>query len=283
MYLRGLVLDYRVGWESTFLDAGSVHALLSTLLAPALALSGQTLPDVAALQALRLPQRRRAARPRRGSTSTRCSCCCWWCCRALLLALWAGWRARSLQANLPLPLGEPYFQRLLRQQRGGSTLVRVLAACATPDAAALAALRALLARVLGDGRAPADRAHRGLWQRGDAGRDGGRRRLAHRAVRPGRHARAGKPGPAAAGAGRSRRGAPVLLVDESAFVQRFGASSPRRAERRAGLAGTGRRPRAAQGVRRTALGRHCRRPRTRWPGRCKARRQHERVRPAACS
>ena len=48
-----------------------VHALLSVLLAPALALSGQTLPDVAALQALR--RRSPAPRPRRGSTSMRCS------------------------------------------------------------------------------------------------------------------------------------------------------------------------------------------------------------------
>ncbi len=46
LYLRGLVLDYRVGWESTFLDAGTVHRLLSTLFAPASALSGIALPEM---------------------------------------------------------------------------------------------------------------------------------------------------------------------------------------------------------------------------------------------
>ncbi|GAP37015.1 DUF3482 domain-containing protein [Piscinibacter sakaiensis] len=54
LYLRGLVTDYRAGWESTFLDAGAVHALLSAWLGPAAALLGQSLPDAAALARLRL-------------------------------------------------------------------------------------------------------------------------------------------------------------------------------------------------------------------------------------
>ena len=33
LYLRGLVLDYRAGWQSTFLQAPAVQALLDTLLA----------------------------------------------------------------------------------------------------------------------------------------------------------------------------------------------------------------------------------------------------------
>ena len=37
MYLRGLVLDYRAGWQSTFLQADTVQAVLSTALAPATA------------------------------------------------------------------------------------------------------------------------------------------------------------------------------------------------------------------------------------------------------
>ena len=30
LYVRGLVFEYRAGWESTFLDAASVHAILSS-------------------------------------------------------------------------------------------------------------------------------------------------------------------------------------------------------------------------------------------------------------
>jgi hypothetical protein len=234
LYLRGLVLDYRVGWQSTFLDAATVHAWLSTLLAPALALSGQTLPDVAALQALRLPQ---------AGTAVPASAAPWIHLYALqllllvlmprlLLALWAGLRARSLQANLPLPLGEPYFQRLLRQQRGGPTPVRVWPHARAPDPAAQAALRSLLARVLGEGvqlqlaptvaygseEAPAELRSEGAW----------RVALFDMTATPEPESQ----GRLLQALGAAGAQPPLALVDESAFVQRFGAGSPRRAERR---------------------------------------------------
>jgi hypothetical protein len=233
LYLRGLVLDYRVGWQSTFLDAATVQTLLSTLLAPALALSGQTLPDVAALQALRLPQT---------GAAVPASAAPWIHLYALqllllvllprlLLALWAGLRARRLQAQLPLPLAEPYFQRLLRQQRGGHTPVRVWPHARAPDGAAQTALQALLARVLGDGvqlqivptvaygseEAPGELRSDGAW------------RIALFDM-------TATPEPESQGRlllALSAPGVPppLTLVDESAFVQRFGAGSPRRAER----------------------------------------------------
>ncbi|HEY6131202.1 MAG TPA: DUF2868 domain-containing protein, partial [Halioglobus sp.] len=52
MYFRGLVLEYRVGWNSTFLETQTVHHLLSFSLAPALWLTGIQLPDVAQMEAL---------------------------------------------------------------------------------------------------------------------------------------------------------------------------------------------------------------------------------------
>src|SRR5205823_8815353 len=58
LYARGLLTEYAVGWESTFLDAGQVHALLSWLFAPAMAvfpLDGLTLPDVQALRFVQEP------------------------------------------------------------------------------------------------------------------------------------------------------------------------------------------------------------------------------------
>jgi hypothetical protein len=234
MYLRGLVLDYRVGWESTFLEAGTVHALLSTLLAPALALSGQALPDVAALQALRLPQ---------PGAAPGASAAPWIHLYALqllllvllprlLLARWAGWRARALQANLPLPLADPYFQRLLRQQRGGSTPVRVWPHALAPAAATEAALRALLTRVFGEGLrlhvAPAV-AYGGEETPAETDADG--------ALRIALFELGATPEPESQGRLLQALAAPgmvpvLALVDESAFVQRFGATSPRRAERR---------------------------------------------------
>ncbi len=50
---RGLVVEYRVGWESTFLDASQVHAILSFLRLPALLLfpfQPFTVQEVASLQ-----------------------------------------------------------------------------------------------------------------------------------------------------------------------------------------------------------------------------------------
>ena len=46
-----LGLEYRAGWESTFLDAARVRALLGFALAPAAWLTGIALPDVARLEA----------------------------------------------------------------------------------------------------------------------------------------------------------------------------------------------------------------------------------------
>ena len=54
LYVRGLVLDYRASWESTFLSADVAHAVLGVMLAPAVAVSGISLPDVSAFEALRV-------------------------------------------------------------------------------------------------------------------------------------------------------------------------------------------------------------------------------------
>jgi hypothetical protein len=215
MYLRGLVLDYRVVWESTFLDAGQVRSVLSLLLAPALALSGRPLPDIDApsaapwihLYALQLTVL--VVLPR------------------LALALWAGLRARRLQAHLPLPLTEPYFQQLLRQQHGGQTPLRVWPHAHTPDAAAQAALRTLCARVFGDAAslqlAPTV-AYGGEESPTDLPAEGARRIALFDL--------GATPEPESQGRLLQALDAPLMLVDEGAFVQRFGAESPRRRERR---------------------------------------------------
>ena len=155
LYLRGLVLDYRAGWESTFLGAGTVQSLLSTLLAPAAALSGIAVPDVAGIEALRTVQG--AETPAQPGASA----APWMHLYALtlslfvvlprgLLAVASGGRALWLSRRFPLPLDLPYFQRLLRQRTGGLASVWVLPYAQTPDATAAVGLRALLARDYGD-------------------------------------------------------------------------------------------------------------------------------------
>src|SRR5690606_18365061 len=54
MYVRGVVLRYEAGWESTFLGPDAVGVLLRVLYGPAAALSGLALPsDPAEVEALR--------------------------------------------------------------------------------------------------------------------------------------------------------------------------------------------------------------------------------------
>jgi hypothetical protein len=152
LYARGLVLDYRVGWESTFLDATAAHALVTTVLRPAAALSGIALPDPANFATLRItPEEPGAGAPAAP----------WIHLIALTLALAvvvprvvlalacgaaAAWRSR----RFALPLDGPYFQRLLRLGAGGAARVVVVPFAATPSPQATLGLRALLAATLGN-------------------------------------------------------------------------------------------------------------------------------------
>ncbi|HSG89792.1 MAG TPA: DUF2868 domain-containing protein [Pseudomonadales bacterium] len=53
LYFDGLGVEYRASWESTFLDAGAVHAAVQFLFGPAAFVSGLGLPDRAAIAAMR--------------------------------------------------------------------------------------------------------------------------------------------------------------------------------------------------------------------------------------
>ena len=113
LLVQGLVVQYRVGWESTFLDARQVHGILSVLLTPVVALfpfEPFSVQEVARLQLG--PGDMAQADPR------------WvWMYAALLLvvvivprAVLAGialWRARFLARRVSIELREPYFQRLV--------------------------------------------------------------------------------------------------------------------------------------------------------------------------
>ena len=50
MYVRGLALDYRVSWESTFLSGETVEGLASTILGPAAVILGTEVPPAAPLR-----------------------------------------------------------------------------------------------------------------------------------------------------------------------------------------------------------------------------------------
>ena len=165
LYARGLVLDYRAAWESTFLNAQSAHAVLALLLAPASALAGIALPDAAGFEALRAAHGSPGIGMGMGTgmgTGAGAPAGPWIHLLALtlalavvlprsLLALGAALRALRLAQRFVLPLTEPYFAALLREQRGDVAHVCVLPYAATPAPQAVLGLRALLASALGDG------------------------------------------------------------------------------------------------------------------------------------
>lgn len=138
-YARGLVLDYRAGWDSTFLDAGQVRLLLGGVLGPAAALAGQALPDAAALAALRVAD---------GGGEPAARWIHLWSLTLLAvvvlprlaLAGWSAWRARRLAGHLPLP-DDDALRRLLRGAAGEPLAVLVLPYSYRLDAAREAALR----------------------------------------------------------------------------------------------------------------------------------------------
>ncbi len=117
LYLRGLVLDYRAGWQSTFLSADAVQTLLGLLLAPASGLTGISVPAVAPLQLAPGAAAQASAAP-------------WIHLYAAtlllavvlprtLLALRAAWAARRLSAHFVLPLNTAYFEGLHPLMRPG--------------------------------------------------------------------------------------------------------------------------------------------------------------------
>ncbi|MEO8080034.1 MAG: DUF2868 domain-containing protein [Caldimonas sp.] len=151
LYARGLVLDYRAVWESTFLDAAAAHAIVATAFAPASQLSGIAIPDEAAFAAMR-------AVP--GQAATSAPAAPWIHLvaltlvlvvivpRALLAAGCAVLAARRTR-RFALPLQEPYYQRLLRLQRGARAQVVVFPYGHTLSPPATLGLRALLAESFG--------------------------------------------------------------------------------------------------------------------------------------
>jgi hypothetical protein len=117
LYLRGLVMDYRAGWQSTFLDPASVQAALRFGLWPASALTGVPVADVAPLRLA----------PGDAATASAAPWIHLFAATLLLavvlprtlLAGLAAWRAAWLARHLPLALDDAYFEGLHPLMRPG--------------------------------------------------------------------------------------------------------------------------------------------------------------------
>ena len=151
LYLRGLLSQYQAGWESTFLDAVQVHALLAALFTPAtwaFQLPGFSLEDVRALE---------------GVASTSAAKGALWvhlyAATLLLLvmlpraalAFASRWKEKKRQQNFPLDLAQPYFSKLVgRIGPAAPAVLRVLPYSFTLDEARDAGLAAVARALLGE-------------------------------------------------------------------------------------------------------------------------------------
>lgn len=236
LYMRGLVFEYRAGWESTFLDPEQAHGLLSFVLGPASLLTGIELPDVERFAQLRF------------SAGDGENAAPWIHLYAAtiglvvllprtLLALGAWLAERRLATHFPMRLGDAYFQRLLRGFRGEIAQVRAVPYGYVPSPRATLALNALVGRVFGP---------RSAMEIATSVPFGGEDAIPADSVPATApalvvvlFAMTATPEPenhgafVAAIAGRLAHGTPlVVIIDESEFAQRFAADPRRRAERR---------------------------------------------------
>ncbi|MBC7501448.1 MAG: DUF2868 domain-containing protein [Herminiimonas sp.] len=112
LYLRGMVSQYRAGWESTFLSAGQVHAMLSLLFTPVTALFQLPGFSVEQIRALEFAQSGAAAGGALWVHLYAGTLLLLVTLPRVLLAAVAGWRVRRLSRRFPLDLNEPYFRNL---------------------------------------------------------------------------------------------------------------------------------------------------------------------------
>ena len=151
LYARGFLSEYRAGWESTFLGAEQVHAILSALFAPARAvfpLQGFSLADI---EALRFGQAPSAAGGARWVHLYGATLVLLVVLPRLALAAFAHWKARRLVRDFPLDLEQPYFRKLGDQVgASGPAVLRVLPYSFTVDEARDRGLAQVAAMLLGE-------------------------------------------------------------------------------------------------------------------------------------
>ncbi len=148
LYARGLAFEYRASWESTFLNAPTVHALLATILAPGAWLSGIPMPDAAHIQSIRSPSSENAAVWIHLFASTLLLIVL---LPRMALASAAGYVEWKLARDFPVTLEESYFQHLLRGFHAEAVRVRVVPFSYTLPEAAQTGLELIVARAFGGG------------------------------------------------------------------------------------------------------------------------------------
>lgn len=146
LYLRGTVFEFRAGWDSTFFDASTVHAIAAALYGPASFASGIAIPSADDISLLRFAH---------GSGGNAAQ---WIHLQAItvagaivlprvVLGALAHARAKRLARSFPLSLTDSYYRRLLPRPTEGVSVCVLPYSYHFPEAR-LPALRALIEQQL---------------------------------------------------------------------------------------------------------------------------------------
>ena len=146
LYVRGLGLEYRATWESTFLEPASVRAWVAAIYAAGSLVTGIPVPDVAQVAAIRAPASENASVWLHLMAATLAVIVI---APRVLLALVAGFTERYRSGHLMDELGDAYFARLLRGFRASATAIDVVPYSYTLGPEARSSLQALLDRAMG--------------------------------------------------------------------------------------------------------------------------------------
>ena len=127
--LGGIVREYRVGWESTLLNVGQVHAFLSVLFAPVVALLPFDPFSVADLErmAFRSGARIGVEEARRWVGMYVALLLVLVVAPRVVLAAWAAWRRQRGARAIAIDLREPYFAQVLARVSPARVTLGVLA------------------------------------------------------------------------------------------------------------------------------------------------------------
>ncbi len=156
IYLRALVIEYRAGWESTFLGPEAVLGLLSVVLGPASFVTGIPIPGVDEIAAMRWSDAGIAGNMGGVNAAP-------WLylytatiiglvvLPRLLLAVWQGFKAVRLARNFPMAGQEDfYLRRLMRAAGGRAGSARITPYAYRPDEQTRSQLTEALRAALGD-------------------------------------------------------------------------------------------------------------------------------------
>ena len=146
LYVRGLGLEYRATWQSTFLEPASVRAWVAAIYAVGAHVTGLAVPDVAQVAAIRAPASENAATWLHLMAATLAVVVV---APRLILALLAAATERYRGAHLMDELHDAYFARLLRGFRSSAAAVDIVPYSFTLASEAQASLQALLDRAMG--------------------------------------------------------------------------------------------------------------------------------------